>query len=76
MMAARRAGEEGELEAQAALGEFYNFGIDGFPKDETQAAFWYKKAADRGDPDAENSLAWLYLTSIDPALRNPAEALR
>jgi TPR repeat protein len=45
-------------------------------KDEVQAVFWYRKAADQGDVDAENSIAWLYLTSADPALRDPTAALQ
>jgi len=37
--------------------------------------YWYHRAADQGDPGAQNNLACAYATSTDPAIRNPAAAL-
>lgn len=47
----------------------------GVPKDPAQAAYWYRKAADQGDPDAENQLGYFYTWGIGVA-RDDAEAFR
>ncbi|HKO03516.1 MAG TPA: hypothetical protein VJW51_02150, partial [Candidatus Acidoferrales bacterium] len=44
-------------------------------KDSAQALYWYRQAAERGDAEAMNDVAWQYATSEDPAIRNPAAAL-
>lgn len=36
----------------------------GVAKDAAQAAYWYKKAADQGDPAAQNQLGYLYVWGI------------
>ncbi len=36
----------------------------GVPKDETEAAYWFRKAADQGDPAAQNQLGYLYSFGI------------
>lgn len=36
----------------------------GVAQDPAQAAFWFRKAADSGDPTAQNNLGYLYLTGI------------
>jgi TPR repeat protein len=33
----------------------------GVPKDLVQSAYWFKKAADQGDPGAQNELGYLYI---------------
>ena len=47
----------------------------GVPKDPVQAAYWYRKAADQGDPGAQNQLGYFYTWGIgvEP---NQAEAFR
>lgn len=47
----------------------------GVQKDPIQAAYWYRKAADQGDPEAQNQLGYLYTWGIGVA-RDPAEAFR
>ncbi|HVT98671.1 MAG TPA: tetratricopeptide repeat protein [Acidobacteriaceae bacterium] len=47
----------------------------GVPKDPVQAAYWYRKAADQGDPGAQNQLGYLYTWGIGVE-RNQAEAFR
>lgn len=47
--------------AQAILAWIYFFGGEGVLKDETEAAKWFLMAAERGDPEAQRSLAQLYL---------------
>src|SRR5207245_2062166 len=42
---------------------------------ESEAATWYRKAADQGDTPAMNNLAFLLATSTDPKIRNPKEAV-
>jgi TPR repeat protein len=50
----------GEAEAQFELGKNYETGRIGLPKDFAQAQYWYRKAADQGDPYAEASLGILF----------------
>jgi len=52
--------QKGDMDAQFELGKNYETGRIGLPKDITQAQFWYKKAADQGDPFSEASLAILF----------------
>ena len=61
----RAAAENGDAVAQVALAGFYEFGSTGsnlctVAKDYSQAAFWYRKAADQGKPGAEFALGNLY----------------
>lgn len=47
----------------------------GVPRDAKMSAFWYRKAADQGDPGAQNQLGFLYSSGIGvPA--DQAEALK
>jgi uncharacterized protein len=50
----------GEVDAQFELGKNYETGRIGLPKDFAQAQYWYRKAADQGDPYAEASLGILF----------------
>lgn len=52
----RAAAEHGEVWAQYNLGVTYSNG-DRLPKDKVQAAFWFKKAAEQGDPASRLFLA-------------------
>jgi TPR repeat protein len=49
----------GNADAEFALGLLYDHG-QGVPQDSVQAAFWYRKAADRGYAKAQNNLGILY----------------
>jgi len=40
----------------ANLGEMYEHGLGGLPKDEAQAVSWYRKAAELGDDNAKAAL--------------------
>ena len=52
----RKAGEQGDAEAQYELGVMYREG-QGVAKNEVEAAYWLRKAAGRGIAKAEDSLA-------------------
>jgi TPR repeat protein len=47
----------------------------GVPKDLAQAAFWYRKAADQGNPLAQMNLGYFYVSGIG-VTRDPAEAAK
>lgn len=57
-MRARAA--KGDPQAQLQLGRLYESGQD-VPRDLTEAALWYDKAARRGDSEAATQLGLLYL---------------
>jgi TPR repeat protein len=57
----RKAAEQGDVDAQDALGDLYYTGR-GAPQDYAQAALWYRKAAEQGDADAQENLGDLYDT--------------
>jgi TPR repeat protein len=48
----RKAVEQGDADAQFALGRCYEFG-KGVPADYEEATKWYRKAAKQGHADAE-----------------------
>lgn len=50
----------GEVSAQSDLAECYEFGEEGFAKDEKQAVAWYTKAAEHNDMYALNKLTRAY----------------
>jgi hypothetical protein len=50
----------GSADAQFDLAKNYETGRIGLPKDFAQAQYWYRKAADQGDPYAEASLGILF----------------
>jgi TPR repeat protein len=56
-----KAGELGSIEAQRDLGALYATGDWTGPKDPAQGAEWYHKAAERGHPDAQYNLGFMYL---------------
>ena len=70
----RKAATQGNARAQNALGGAYDRGL-GVPKDELQALYWYRLSAAQGDVWGMNDLAWLYVTSTNPEVRNPTAAL-
>jgi len=42
------------------LGLLYTHGGDGLPQDYDKAIDWFRKAADKDDPDAKYDLGWAY----------------
>lgn len=55
--------ELGNIKAQFLLAERYYNGTDGVEKDYLTACMWYTKAAEQGDPDAQNMLGLCYFHS-------------
>ena len=55
----RKAAEEGDANAQCALGRQHYRG-EGVPKNAAQAAIWYRKAAEQGRETAQNVLGYMY----------------
>ena len=47
----------------------------GVPKDLAQSAYWYRKAADQGNPSAQMNLGYLYVSGIG-VTRDPAEGAK
>ncbi|MBN9424387.1 MAG: sel1 repeat family protein [Candidatus Accumulibacter sp.] len=49
--------ERGDAVFQAALGDVYRYGRDGYEKDIRKALLWYKKSAEQGNSNAMRKLA-------------------
>ncbi len=47
----------------------------GVEKNEREAVKWYRKAAEQGNLEAANSVAWKLAVSSDPALRDGKDAV-
>jgi len=58
----RQEAEQGHAEAQFNLGLMYIDG-QGVPQDYTQAAQWYRKAAEQGDATAQGMLRARYTST-------------
>lgn len=56
----RKAADRNSPEAQLALGWIYKYGTDGVELDLAQAAAWFKKAAEKGEHNAQNVLGEMY----------------
>ena len=56
----RQSADEGDKQAQLLLGTLYEDGLGGLSKDESQAAYWYEKAAQQGFAKAQYNLGLLY----------------
>ena len=52
-----------QIEQELRMGGNYLAG-KGVPKDPAQAAYWFRKAADLGDPGAQNELGYFYVWGI------------
>ena len=64
---------QGDAEAQTALAEKYQKG-EGVPKNDAEAAKWYRKAAEQGNPDAQVNLG-LMQANGEGGPRNYGEAV-
>ena len=75
--ATKQAAEKGDPAAQVQLGTMYNSGEKdyGVPKNNAEAAKWYKLAADQNHAGSLNHLGWYYYTGEGVA-KNDAEAVR
>src|SRR3954470_22202092 len=56
----RERAARGDAEAQFTLAKNYEAGRGGLTKDYNQAQYWYRQAAEQGDPFAQASLGLLY----------------
>ena len=72
----RRAAEDGQAPAMAALGGFYFNGAGGLQRDCTQAAEWQARAEEAGLPSGRNDVIWTYATCPIPGQRDAARALQ
>ena len=70
----RKAADRGDPDGQDLLALCYASGT-GVQPDEAQAVQLYEKAVEKGSVAALNNSAWLYATSEDKSVRNPAKAL-
>ncbi|MDU8946329.1 tetratricopeptide repeat protein [Ovoidimarina sediminis] len=70
----RRSAESGSTSAQYQLGRWYSLGR-GVPKDNTEAAHWYRLAAEQGHVQAQTRLAELYYRG-EGVPQNNQEAVR
>lgn len=61
-------------EAQYYIGKMYDFGL-GLPQDYSTAFRWYRKAADKGDYNAQSNLGVMYVNGNGVA-QNHTEAVR
>ena len=55
--------ENGDAEAQYALGDMYRYG-DGVSEDETEGVKWYRKSADQNYGNAQDTLGYCYKHGI------------
>src|SRR5271170_607592 len=68
----RAKAERGFVKQEIELAEAYFFG-DGVPRDVSEAARWYEKAAADGDPVAQNQIGYFYQAGIGVP-RDPVRA--
>jgi TPR repeat protein len=66
--------ERGSVQQQIELAAAYLAGR-GVPRDEKEAAYWYEKAANGGDPGAQQQIGYFYQAGIGVE-RNPTRAVQ
>jgi uncharacterized protein len=64
----------GSIEDEIKMGAAYLLG-HGVVQDEKQAAYWYEKAANSGDPIAQKQIGYLYEVGVGVP-RDPERAVR
>ena len=60
----RALANKGNADAQAKVGLLYDLGTPSVPKDKVQAASWYHKSAEQGEPYAQFFLGRMYRDGI------------
>ncbi|HXA67002.1 MAG TPA: tetratricopeptide repeat protein [Bryobacteraceae bacterium] len=70
-----KAGELGSLDAQRDLGAYFATGNWTGPKDPVLAIQWYRRAAERGQSDAQYNLGFMYVLG-EGIQSDPEEGLR
>ena len=60
----RSLADQGDVFFQYELGQNYYLGRNGLKENYTEAAKWFRKAADQGHSHAQYSLGWMY-ASVD-----------
>jgi hypothetical protein len=58
----RDGAEGGDAGNQGTVAAWYLTGMEGYPKDPSEAAKWYRKSAEQGDADSQSMLGLLYGT--------------
>lgn len=66
--------EQGDADAQFALGERYFYGNRDVSQDDEQAVYWYRKAAEQGDAYAQCDLGLCYADGVG-VLQDKQEAV-
>ena len=52
---------KGDIDSQYNIAMNFLNELDGFPKNNQKALYWFTQAADQNDPDAQNALGIMYL---------------
>ena len=73
----RPLAEQGNADAQFAIGSMYLDG-QGVPQDDAEAVMWWRKAAENGQPNAQGRLAWAYASGrgVTPNLSEAVKGLQ
>jgi TPR repeat protein len=67
--------EKGDRNAQLKLAKMHEAGLASFPKDDKMAAYWYGKAAEKGDPEAERKMGFICANGVGIAKDQKQAAL-
>ena len=57
----RQSAADGSMDAQQALGELYQRGSSGYPRDPAMAAMWYTRASEQGSAASQSKLGRMLL---------------
>jgi len=72
----RTLAETGNAEAADYMGDMYEYGRGGLPKDLTQALSWYRRAESGGNIHAKASLGAMYLNGLGGLPRDAEQAAK
>jgi hypothetical protein len=68
--------DHGDADAQLGLGKLYEFGLGGLTQSYKRADFWYRKAADQNNGEAQYRLALMWAVGGDDFPPDPNEAYK
>ena len=71
----RKAADSGDLESMNQLGNFYQTGTGGLPRDEVQAVKWYRSAAEKGFRKSLYNLGRMYASGRGGLAKDGVRAL-